>query len=111
MEVTTKSLKHCDLVTVSGRIDSATAPQLAQALQALTENNRFKIVLDLAKVEYMSSAGLRTLLATQRQCRRYNRGELVLAAVPKAIKETLELAGFTDLFKMYEDVISAVGSF
>jgi anti-sigma B factor antagonist len=111
MNITTKSLKHCELVSVTGRIDSATAPQLAQALDALIKNNKFKIVLDMSGVEYMSSAGLRTLLATQRQCRRYNRGEVALAAVPQNIKDTLELAGFTDIFKIYDDVISAVGSF
>ncbi len=111
MNITTKSLKHCDLVSASGRIDSATAPQLAQALDALTKSNKFKIVLDMSGVEYMSSAGLRALLTTQRQCRRYNRGEVVLAAVPQNIKETLELAGFTDIFKIYDDVVSAVGSF
>jgi len=111
MNITTKSLKHCELVSVTGRIDSATSPQLTQALDALTKNNKFKIVLDMSGVEYMSSAGLRTLLATQRQCRRYNRGEIVLAAVPQNIKDILELAGFTDIFKTYDDVISAVGSF
>lgn len=111
MNITVKSLKHCELVSVAGRADSATAPQLAQTLESLMKANKFKIVLDLSQVEYMSSAGLRTLLAAQRQCRRYNRGEVVLAVVPQNIKDTLELAGFTEIFKTYEDVVSAVGSF
>lgn len=111
MNITVKSLKHCELVSVAGRVDSATAPQLAQTLESLMKTNKFKIVLDLSQVEYMSSAGLRILLAAQQQCRRYNRGEVVLAAVPQNIKDTLELAGFTEIFKAYEDVVSAVGSF
>ncbi len=111
METTSKLFKHCTLVTVKGRVDSATAPQLAQTFDAITKDGQYKIVLDMTALEYMSSAGLRTLLATQRQCKRYNRGELILAAVPKNIKDTLELAGFTDLFKAYEDVTTAVGSF
>lgn len=111
MEITKKSYKHCDLVSVKGRVDSSTAPQLAQAFEAITKAGKFKIVLDMTNLEYMSSAGLRTLLATQRQCKRYNRGELVLAVVPQNIKDTLELAGFTDLFNAFDDVTTAVGSF
>ncbi len=111
MEVTTQEFKHCDLVTVKGRVDSATAPDFAKALEKLNENNRFKIAVDMSGLEYMSSAGFRALLAAQRNCKRYNRGELVLVAVPERIKEALELAGFTELFKTFDDALSAVGSF
>ena len=65
----------------------------------------------MADVEYMSSAGLRVLINTQKTCKRYNRGELVLACVPKRIYEALELAGFVPLFKFFDDVTSAVGHF
>jgi anti-sigma B factor antagonist len=110
MEATIKEFKHCDVITVKGRVDSSTAPQLSQVLEKATEDGRFKLVLDLAGLEYMSSAGFRALLATQRTCKRYNRGEVVLASVPSRIREALELAGFTDLFKTFDDVLVAVGS-
>jgi anti-sigma B factor antagonist len=110
MEITNTSYKHCDLVKVSGRIDSATAPQLAKALDEVTESGKYKIVLDLADVDFMSSAGLRVLIATQKTCKRYNRGEVVLAAVPKRIYDALELAGFVPLFKFHDNVLDAVGS-
>jgi anti-sigma B factor antagonist len=71
----------------------------------------FKLVLDMTALEYMSSAGFRALLATQRTCKRFNRGQVILAAVPERIHEALELAGFTELFKTYEDALTAVGSF
>ena len=111
MEITTKEFKHCHLVTVSGRVDSSTAPQFSQALDALNEMGIFKLVVDMSELEYMSSAGFRALLATQRNCRRYNRGEVLLAAVPVRIREALELAGFTELFKTFPDPLEAVGSF
>jgi anti-sigma B factor antagonist len=111
MEITTQEYKHCDLVKVKGRVDSATAPEFTKALEKSTSNSRFKIAVDMSELEYMSSAGFRALLATQRNCKRYNRGELVLVAVPKRIKEALELAGFTELFKIYDDALAAVGSF
>ncbi len=110
MEVTTKQFKHCDLVTITGRVDSATAPKLAEALDAINNESRFKIAIDMAGLEYMSSAGFRALIAAQRNCKRFNRGEVVLASVPESIHAALELAGFTSLFKIYPDVTTAVGN-
>ena len=111
MEVSNQEFKHCDLLLVKGRVDSATAPQFAHSLVALTSKGRYKIVVDMAELEYMSSAGVLAMLASQRACRRYNRGEIVLAAVPSRIREALELAGFTELFKLYDDNLKAVGNF
>lgn len=111
MEIATKGFKHCDVVLVKGRVDSASAPQFSQALEAITRTGRFRIVIDMGGLEYMSSAGFRALLAAQRTCKRYNRGEVVLAAIPERIREALELAGFTELFKSFEDSLAAVGSF
>jgi anti-sigma B factor antagonist len=111
MEITVKEFKHCDMITVSGRVDSSTAPQLAQALEAANDGGKYKLVVNMEGLEYMSSAGFRALLAAQRNCRRYNRGEVVLSNVPERIREALELAGFTELFKTFDDSLMAVGHF
>jgi len=111
MEITTKEFKHCRMLSVKGRVDSSTAAQFSQSLEAVTDGGMFKLVVDMADLEYMSSAGFRALLGAQRNCKRYNRGEVVLAAVPDRIREALELAGFTELFKTYDDPLEAVGNF
>ena len=111
MEVTTTQYKHCDLIKVKGRVDSSTAAQLSEALDAITNDGRFKIVLDMSEVEYMSSAGLRVLIGTQKLAKRYNRGEVILAQVPKRIYDALELAGFVPLFEFFDEILTAVGSF
>ncbi len=111
MEVTTKQFKRCDLVKATGRIDSNTAPQLAEAFNAINEADRFKIVFDASEVDFISSAGLRVLISVQKTCKRWNRGELILANVPQRIYEALDLAGFVPLFKFFDDVVEAVGSF
>jgi anti-sigma B factor antagonist len=111
MDTTITHYKHSDLVTATGRVDSQTAPQLAEALDAITNASRFKIVLDMTKVEFMSSAGLRVLINTQKNCKKFNRGEVVLAAVPQRIYEALDLAGFVPLFTFFDDVTAAVGYF
>jgi anti-sigma B factor antagonist len=111
MEVTTEQFKRCDLVKATGRIDSKTAPQLANAFESITEDNRFKIVFDMSGVEFVSSAGLRVMISVQKTCKRWNRGEVVLAGVSPKIHDVMDLAGFVPLFKFYEEAIDAVGSF
>ena len=111
MEITAKQFKHCDLLTVKGKVDSFTAPDLTKAIEKLNDSGRYKIVLDMANLEYMSSAGFRALLMAQRNCKRYNRGEVVLASVPKKIMDALDLTGFTPLFKIFDDITPAVGNF
>lgn len=111
MDVTVKQFKHCDLVSASGRIDSSTSPKLADAMEKIQGESRFKIVLDLGNVDFMSSAGFRVLIAAQRNCKRFNRGEVVLANIPANINSALELAGFDTIFRRFPDVTAAVGSF
>ena len=111
MEITTQKFKHCDLLSVSGKVDSYTAPDLIKTIEGLNKDNRFKIIVDLSNLEYMSSAGFRALLLGQRNCKRYNRGEIVLASVPKKVLSALELTGFTPLFKIFDNITPAVGNF
>ena len=111
MEITTQQFKHCDLLAISGKVDSNTAPDLIKAIETLNNQGRFKIILDMTKLEYMSSAGFRALLLGQRNCKRYNRGEIVLASVPKKIMDALDLTGFTTLFKIFDGITPAVGNF
>ena len=111
MEITVVQYKHCDMLGIQGKVDSYTAPDLTKAIETLNGKGQFKIVLDLGELEYMSSAGFRALLIGQRNCKRYNRGEIILARVPKKILDALELTGFTPLFRMFDDVTAAVGSF
>ena len=111
MEINSQHYKHCDVVKVTGRLDSSTAPLLVDQLKKITDENRYKIVMDLSGLSFISSAGLRVLISTLKNCKRYNRGELVLASLPSNILSVFDLAGFTSIFKIFPDVLSAVGSF
>ncbi len=111
MEITTARFKRCDLVKASGRINSQTAPQLAEAFKGLLDEDRFKIVFDMSQVDFISSAGLRVMIDVQKTCKLDNRGEMVLAQVPERVYDTLDLAGFVDLFRIFPQVVEAVGSF
>ena len=111
MEVTTKELRRCTVVTVAGRIDSSTVKILAQALASIKEAGRYKIVLNMKDVTFISSAGLGELVDTQKTCKHLKRGELVLAEVPSRIEGGLDLAGLKPLFKIFDSEVEAVGSF
>jgi anti-sigma B factor antagonist len=111
MEIATREFKRCTVVEVSGRIDSATAPELAEVLKGLTDEGQYKLVLDMGDADFISSAGLRVLIDTQKTCQRMNRGSLVLSDVPEPIYEAFDLAGFVPLFDFYDEQVEAVGSF
>ena len=110
MEVSHTKYKRCDLYKVNGRVDSFTAPRLAEALSTSIKEGNYRIVLDMFDVDYVSSAGLRVMIDVQKLCKPHN-GELLLVGVPKRIFETLELAGFVPLFRFFDDVTAAVADF
>lgn len=111
MEIKTDTLKRCVLISVSGRIDSATSPQLKQAFYDVIETGQHRIVLDMEAVDFISSAGLWVLVDAQKKCKRFNRGELVIACASHRVHNALELAGFDRYFKLFDETIQAVGSF
>lgn len=111
MEISTAHYKHCDLVKVAGRVDSSTAPTLTDSLGKVVDSGHYKIVMDFSGLQFMSSAGLRALISTQKICKRYNRGEVVIAAAPANIMSVFELAGLDAIFRFYPDVPAAVGNF
>jgi len=111
LEVSKQELRRCDVVRVKGRVDSGSVGDLKAAFDAITEAGRFKIILNMSQISFMSSAGLRQLIETMKTCKRFNRGDLVLAELPQNLKDVLELAGLNTIFKVYETEVEAVGSF
>ena len=110
LSISVESFKRVDLVTVAGRVDSSNASQLDNQLKELLDNGRYKLVLDLSGVNYLSSAGLRAMVAAVRECKKH-RGDVRLANVSDRVTEVLKLAGLNVIFQAYEDKTSAVGSF
>ncbi|MGQ9904542.1 MAG: STAS domain-containing protein [Anaerolineae bacterium] len=110
MEITVKPLKQVDIVKVNGRIDSATALEFENALKGLLDRGRKKIVIDCQNLEYISSAGLRAMLAALKSAKNGG-GNVVLAQPNDRVRDTLALVGFQTLFLQYTDIIDAVDSF
>jgi anti-sigma B factor antagonist len=94
--MTIKNNKADNVMTIalSGRLDTVTAPELeleiSNALAGITE-----LILDLEKLDYISSAGLRVLLSTQKTMN--ERGIMTVKNVNSTIMEIFEVTGFTDI--------------
>jgi anti-sigma B factor antagonist len=96
------------VVTAAGRLDSSSAGALEAVLPARVQAND-KVVLDLADVAYVSSAGLRVLLIGAKAARA-NGHKLVLAGLSASVREVFDISGFTSIFAIEPDVDSALAA-
>lgn len=81
-------------VEVVGRVDTMTAPELGDKINDNIDNVT-ELYLDFAGVEYVSSAGLRVILSTQKTMNA--KGKMVLTNVRPEVKEVFDITGFTDI--------------
>ncbi len=81
-------------IALVGRLDTATAPQLESELKQSLDGVK-NLVLDLGKLEYMSSAGLRLLLSSQKQMSK--QGTMKVIHVNEVIMDIFEVTGFSDI--------------
>ena len=107
MNITENRQGPISTFTLQGRVDSAGAVELEQALHEALSAGRTQIVLDLSKVAYINSAGLRILadVLTQNQA---NGGDLVLVAPSTRVRRVLQIVGFDRFFRMFDSMESAV---
>ena len=84
-------------IALEGRLDTTSSPELEQELRGLIPNVE-SLTLDLAKLDYISSAGLRVLLVTQKAMGK--RGTLKLCGVNETVMEILEVTGFTEILNI-----------
>ncbi len=94
LNITNKTTGSNGIVEVEGRLDTTTAPQLEEQLKALFDSIE-TLVLDFAKLEYISSAGLRVLLSSQKIMQK--KGGMVIRNSSSGIREIFETTGFTDI--------------
>jgi len=110
VNINIKEYKRANMVTVMGRIDSATAGDFEKALIELAERGRNNIALDMSDVEFISSAGLRVLVTIRKTVQSAG-GDLVIAEPSERVTDTLEIAGLDVLFTTFDDRESAIGAF
>ena len=110
MEITSREEQSVTVVALSGRFDAQSAAQVDAALQATLQGGSGKLLVDMTKVDYVSSAGLRVLLSAAKKSGSLG-GRLVLCGLQPYVLEVFEVAGFTSIFQILPDTAQALASF
>ena len=102
MDIQVSETEGVTVVTVDGELDTNSAPIAQQQIVPLAVDG-VRLVLDMTKVPYMSSAGIRVLLSTYRQVTG-NGGKIVLVGLADDVKDTMSVTGFLKFFQTYDTV-------
>ena len=95
------------LYGVKGRLDSATAGDLDKALQSLFTETGTRAVIDLAALDYISSAGLRVMLMLAKRAKQ-SQGRLILCSLSPHVREVFEISGFMKILETAADQAAAL---
>ncbi|MFH1350074.1 MAG: STAS domain-containing protein [Pseudomonadota bacterium] len=107
MEIETRKEKNALVFSVKGRMDAVSSPEFDKELAELMAKGEKYFVIDFSKLDYISSAGLRSILAAAKKLKE-KEGRLSLAALKDVVKEVFEISGFSSILPIYESVESAV---
>lgn len=108
MEIAETKKNGVVVLSVDGRVDASNAAILEQKILAVIAAGENLLVIDCARLEYMSSAGLRVLLIAAK--RLANTGKLGVASLNNQIREVFDIAGFSSIFQIYGTQDEAVAA-
>jgi len=106
-EVTRKDSDDVSIVYLKGFLDAHTAPEFETALQQLVDESRVKIVVNLAELAYISSAGLGVFMGFIEDIRQKD-GDIKLAEPTEKVFRVFDLLGFPVLFEIVSKEAEAV---
>lgn len=92
-----------------GRLDSSTSPEVEKKIDEQLSQDILHIILDLTKLDYISSAGLRILVHCHKVLEKRG-GRILLAGVQKPIENILYVTGFLPYFKLYDSTDQALAT-
>jgi anti-anti-sigma factor len=101
MDISTKKEPTALVVTVSGRMDAVTAPEFEKSISDFITQGEKVFVVNLSGLEYISSAGLRSILACTKRLKELS-GKLIFSGLQGYVKEVFSISGFNGIFKIYE---------
>ncbi len=99
--------KNITLLSVKGQIDTFSAPEFAKKLLSVLGEKKFKLIVDLKAVEYISSAGWGIFISEIKNIRS-QRGDMVLVGMNPQVSEVFKLLQFDSIMKAFPNVDSAL---
>ena len=110
MKTEVQQENNTTIVNVTGSVDALTAAELSKALTTQIAEGQANLVVDLTGVEFISSAGLRTLLGAVKETRS-NGGDLRIISTNPGVDKVLKMSGFNNIAKVFSSQAEAVSSF
>lgn len=108
MDIAIRTQADVSLVAFAGHLDTNTAPEAQEALDGIVGGGGHKVVVDCTALDYISSAGLRVLLATVKRLNGVG-GALHLFGLNETVREVFEISGFSMILKVFETEAEALG--
>jgi anti-anti-sigma factor len=110
MQIQQSNRDGITIVAPAGRIDTTTSSSVEDAVRQAVDRGARNLVVDLAGVEYISSAGLRVFLVLAKRMRDLQ-GRLVLSGMTEPVRQVFQLAGFMPLFRVEATQDAAMSTF
>ncbi|MEO6326491.1 MAG: STAS domain-containing protein [Thermoanaerobaculia bacterium] len=111
MEIHETTADDVVVLAIDGRLDTKTAHTLESKVHELLSAAQLRIVIDMASLQYLSSAGLRVLLMLGKKLNGTDNGSLALCAMNESVREVFDIAGFTSVFTICKTREEALASF
>jgi anti-anti-sigma factor len=110
MKITIRHANDVKIVELEGELDTNTSPDAESQLKELMEQGVKKILLNFEKMDFISSAGLRILLATGQQLKSDN-GGLRVCSLNETVQEVFDISGFSTLLSVFPNETEALKGF
>ena len=110
MKVTTREANDVKIADFEGNLDTNTAPDAEEQLKALAKQGATKILVNFEKLDYVSSAGLRVLLATAKGLQASD-GSLRICGLNETVEEIFDISGFSTIFNVFGTEAEALEGF
>lgn len=88
------------VLRLQGRLDAASSPQLEKKINSIIESGHFKLILNLAGVDYLSSAGMRLMLSVSKKLKHLE-GKIVACSLNEEVMDVIKMAGFHQVLELY----------
>ena len=100
VEITQDKKNQVNIVRLVGRLDANTFTSLEELFNEFVREEGILVLVNCEKLEYISSAGLRVLLAAAKQFKK-GQGKIALTSLGANVKQVFEISGFTSIFPIY----------
>jgi anti-anti-sigma factor len=109
MEFAHENAGDVAIAKLAGRLDSSSAPSAEEQLTRLIADSAPRLVIDLSKLEYISSAGLRVLLLVARKIQQ-SQGKLAFFGLTPGVRDVFSVSGFDTIFTVRNDAAAATAA-